>query len=130
MLSKYCTQYFSKFRKLGSGHSTGKFSFYSNPKEVKVLVAQSCLALCDPVDCSPPGSPSMEFSRYEYWSGLPFPPPGYLPDLVIKPMSLSSPALAGIFFTTVLWKPCTQRRVMPKNVQTTIQLCLFHRIAG
>ena len=34
--------------------------------------------------------PSMEFSRQEYWSGLPFPPPGDLPDLRIEP---GSPAL-------------------------------------
>ena len=42
---------------------------------VKKLVTQSCLTLCDPMDCSPPGS-SVEFSRQEYWSGLPFPSPG------------------------------------------------------
>ena len=41
----------------------------------------------------------MGISRQEYWSGLPFPPPGDLPDLGIKPMSLMSPALAGGFFT-------------------------------
>ena len=41
--------------------------------KVKVLVAQLCLTLCDPMDCSPPGSSAMEFSRQEYWSGLPFP---------------------------------------------------------
>ena len=44
---------------------------------------------------------SMEFSRQEYWSGLPFPPPGDLPDPGTEPMSLVSPALAGGFFTTV-----------------------------
>jgi len=44
---------------------------------------------------------SMEFSRQEYWSGLPFPSPGNLPDPGIKPRSLASPALAGGFFTTV-----------------------------
>ena len=44
---------------------------------------------------------SMEFSRQEYWSGLPFPSPGDLPDLGIKPMPYASPALAGGFFTTV-----------------------------
>ena len=38
---------------------------------------------------------SMEFSRQEQWIGLPFPPPGDLPDPGIEPMSLSSPALAG-----------------------------------
>ena len=40
---------------------------------------------------------SMGFPRQEYWSGLPFPSPGDLPDPEIK---LMSPALAGRFFTT------------------------------
>ena len=62
--------------------------------------APSCPTLCDPVGCSPPGPLSMGFSRQESWSGLPFPSPGDLTDPGIKPMSLSSPALAGIFFTT------------------------------
>ena len=43
---------------------------------------------------------SMEFSKQEYWSGLPFPTPGDLPDPGIKPTSFASPALAGRFFTT------------------------------
>ena len=43
---------------------------------------------------------SMNFSRWEYWSGLPFPPPGDLPDPGIEPTSLVSPALTGRFFTT------------------------------
>ena len=42
----------------------------------------------------------MEFSRQEYGSGLPFPPPVDLPNPGIKPTSLVSPALAGGFFTT------------------------------
>ena len=42
----------------------------------------------------------MEFSRQEYWSGFPFPLAGDLPDPGIEPMSPSSPALAGGFFTT------------------------------
>ena len=54
--------------------------------------AQSCLILCDFMDCSPPWncSPplSMEFFRQEYWSVLPFPAPGDLPDPGIKPVSL------------------------------------------
>ena len=45
---------------------------------------------------------SMEFSRQEYWSGLPCLPPGDLPNPGIDPMSLVSPALAGGFFTTEL----------------------------
>ena len=43
---------------------------------------------------------SMGFSTQEYWSGLPRPSPGELPDPGIEPMSLMSPALAGGFFTT------------------------------
>ena len=43
---------------------------------------------------------SMEFSRQEYWSVLPFPPPGDLPNLGIKTQSLGSPALAGESFTS------------------------------
>ena len=43
----------------------------------------------------------MEFSRQEYWSGLPFPTPGDLPDPGIKTASLASPALAGGFFIAV-----------------------------
>ena len=42
----------------------------------------------------------MGFSRQEYWSGLPCPPPGDLPNPEIKPASLTSPALAGEVFTT------------------------------
>ena len=43
---------------------------------------------------------SMEFSRQEYWSGLPCPPSGDLPDPGIEPESPASPALAGRVFTT------------------------------
>ena len=43
---------------------------------------------------------SMGFFRQEYWSGLPFPPPGNLHDPGIEPSSLASLALAGRFFTT------------------------------
>ena len=41
----------------------------------------------------------MEFSRQEYWSGLPFPVPRDLPDPGIEFVSSVSPALAGEFFT-------------------------------
>ena len=43
---------------------------------------------------------SVGFSRQEYWSGLPCPPPGDLPDSGIELVSLMSPSLAGGFFTT------------------------------
>ena len=42
----------------------------------------------------------MGFTGQEYWSGLPFPSQGDLPDPGIEPESLKSPALAGGFFTT------------------------------
>ena len=44
---------------------------------------------------------SMGFSRQEYWSGLPFPSPGDLPDPGIQPASPASPIWAGRFFTTL-----------------------------
>ena len=50
-------------------------------------VAQSCPTLCDPVDCSLPGSLSMELSRPEYWSRSLLPFPGDLPFLRLKPRS-------------------------------------------
>ena len=43
---------------------------------------------------------SMEFSRQQYWSGLPSPPPGDHSDPEIEPVSLMPPALAGGFFNT------------------------------
>ena len=54
--------------------------------KVKVLVAQSCPTLCEPMDCSPPGSSVHGISRKECWSELPFPPPGDLPDPGIEPV--------------------------------------------
>ena len=66
-----------------------------------VLVAKLCPTLVTPgtVACQAPLS--MAFSRQEYWSGLPFPSPGDLPDPGIELKSLRSLALAGGFFTTV-----------------------------
>ena len=67
---------------------------------------QSCPTLCNPTDCSPPGS--MGFSRQEYWSGLPCPPPGDLPDSGIEFASLASPELAGELFTiSAIWEAQT-----------------------
>ena len=56
-------------------------------EKVEVLVAQSCPTLCNPLDCSLPDFSSMGFSRREYWSGLPCPLPGHLPDPGIEPWS-------------------------------------------
>ena len=58
-------------------------------------VAQSCPILCNSID----------FSQEEYWSGLPFPPPGNLPNPGFKPVS---PALASRFFTIVQFSSVAQ----------------------
>ena len=112
----------------------------------KVLVAQSCPTLGNPMDQA---LLSIEFSRQEYWSGLPFPSPGDLPDPGIEPRS---PALQEESLPSELpGKPIqyvskfgklssghrtgkgqfsfqSQKRAMPKNVQTTIQLRSFHML--
>ena len=60
--------------------------------------AQSCLALCDPIDCVALQAPlSMGFSRQEYWSGLPSSPPGDLSDPGVESASLAPPEIAGGF---------------------------------
>ena len=80
---------------------------FSDGKGIQTLctyicsVAQSCPTLCEPLDCSLPGSSVHGILGEEYWSGLQFSSPGDLPKPGIKPVSLMSPALAGEFFTTV-----------------------------
>ena len=98
------------------------FHFHFHALEKEMATHSSVLALRIPGMGEPDGLPSMgshrvghdwsdlaaaaaafqaplpmEFPRQEYWSGLPFPSPGDLPDPGIKP---TSPALAGKFFTT------------------------------
>ena len=63
------------------------------------IVNQLCPSLCDPMGYSLPVSLSMEFSRQEYWSGLPFPSPRDLPYPGIKP---GSPALQADFLLSQL----------------------------
>ena len=81
----------------GQEASSPSASVSSTVKEVKVLVVQSCLTLCEPVDCSPPGSSvhGILQARILEWvaisSSRDFPNPG---------IKLPSPALAGGFFTT------------------------------
>ena len=58
---------------------------------------------------------SMGFSRQEYWSGLPFPSPGKLPDAGIEPVS---PALASRFFTIAL--PGIQTHIVIQNPPSNI----------
>ena len=65
--------------------------------------------LCHPMDGSPPGSSFhgvlWESHGWEYWSGLPSPPSGDLPNPGNEPVFRMSPALTGRFFTTsTIWK--------------------------
>ena len=65
---------------------------------MNAFCAQSCLTLCNPMDCSPPGPLCpWVFPGKNTGVGLPFPSPGDLPNPEIEPMS---PAFAGRFFTT------------------------------
>ena len=68
----------------------------SKDGSVRAKLLQLCLTVAAPgtVACQAPLS--MEFFRPEYWSGLPCPPPGDLPDPGIEPASLASPVLAGV----------------------------------
>ena len=61
---------------------------------------------------------SMGFSRQVYWNGCHAPPPGDLPNPGIKPVVLTSPALAGKFFTTrATWEALREPEGTPnKNI--------------
>ena len=73
---------------------------------------QSCPSLCDLWTVIHQAPLSMGFSRQDYWSGLPSPPPGNLPDPGIESESFMSPAMAGRFFTTIgTWKALTFTRI-------------------
>ena len=69
-------------------HRTFWFVFFVATPKVKV--PQSCPTLCNPMDCSQPGSFVHRIFRQGYWSGLPFLPLGDLPDPEIEPRSLAS----------------------------------------
>ena len=69
---------------------------------------------------------SMGFSRQEYWSGLPCPPPGGLPDPGIESSSHMSPALAGGFFTTTAtWEAQFHTLSRSNTVASNVTLALF-----
>ena len=69
-------------------------------------VAKLCLILCDPMDCSPPGSSVHRFPSQEYWNRLPFPSPG---DLPYPGNQTHVSCIAGRFFIT---KPLGKPRVI------------------
>ena len=80
-----------------------------NPREGGVPFRESCMRIqslscirlfATPWTIAHQALLSMEFSQQEYWSGLPFPIPGDLPNPGIEPRSPVSPALVGIFLNT------------------------------
>ena len=79
----------------------------------------SCIpTLCDPMNSSQPGSSVQGIfqARILEWVGLPFPPPGHLPDPGIEPESLASPVLASGFLTTAPpEKPLDTKRGIQKQ---------------
>ena len=97
-----------------------------NKRKVKVLVTQSCPTLWDLMDCSPQAPLSMEFSRQEYWSGLPFFSPGDLPNSGIEPRSpvlqgdslpSEPPGKATTREATATRSPCAARQSSPSSLQ-------------
>ena len=87
--------------------------------------AQSCLTLCNSMHCSPPDSLSMGFSRQEYWSGLPVPPPG---DLLLCLLNWQvgslPPAPPGKL------PPLTQVLISSRNTFTDTPRITFSQISG
>ena len=73
-----------------------KESPYCSPKKVKLKLLSHVQLFVTTRTIAYQAPPSMGFSRQEYWSGLPFPSPGDLPDLGIVP---ASPAFVGRHFT-------------------------------
>ena len=83
--------------------TTGRLTLLLERKDMCVckLSCFSCVRLCVTLWSGACQAPlSMGFSRQEYWSGLPCPPPRDLPDPGIEPVSLMSPALVDRSFTT------------------------------
>ena len=77
----------------------------------------------------------MGFSRQEYWSGLPCPPPGDHPNPGLELTSLKSYALAGRFFTTnTTWEACKSTILQQKLSSTALRLllakCHFLQVAS
>ena len=88
-------------------------------------VAQSCLTLCEPWTVAYQAPPSMGFSRQEYWSGVPFPSPGDLPDSGIKP---GSPAFQAYALTSEPpGKPLRYTHSLAYQTRCKVTLKLFFR---
>ena len=71
---------------------------------VYTLVMHTCPTLCDPMDCSSPGSSVHGILRQEYWSGLPCPPPGDLPNPGTEPVSCRSYISRQVLYRCTTWE--------------------------
>ena len=78
-------------------------------------VAQSCLTLGDPWTVAYQAPLSMGFSRQAYWSGLPFPSPGDLPNPGIEPTSPEAPELQMDSFTAESMGKAIPRKMYKKS---------------
>ena len=90
--------------------------FPSLCRKLVIVAVQSLsrVSFATPWDVACQAPLSMGFPRQEYWSGLPFPPPGDLLDPGIQP---ASPSLAGRFFTTKpSGKSCRKHETKPKKI--------------
>ena len=107
--------------KMETNHKMREGSFQKINKTVLFML--SCVQLfTTPSTVTHQAPLSMGFSRQEYWSGLPFPPPRDLPDPGIEPASLRSPALSGRFFTTsATWKDQISTVSIPYKVLASRQ---------
>ena len=107
MWSRGCDRLCSPSSDLHSG-STPAFSLLTDEHCECVLSHFSRVRLfVTPWTIARQAALSMRFSRQEYWSGLPFPPPGELPDREIEPASPVAPALlAGSHWATREILPC------------------------
>ena len=146
MLWKSCIQHASKFGKLTSSHRTGKdeFSFQSQRKAMPKNVHKRVKSLsrvwlfATPWTVDYQASLSMGFSRQEYWSGLPFPSPGDLPNPGIEPRSptLQADALPSEPPGKPWWASnyCTvalishDSKVMIKVLQARLQQYMNHKL--
>ena len=108
------------FQPVGTLYRCGFVSLHNHVMCVHAKLPQLCPTLCNPMDCSLPGSSVHETLQAKYWSGLPCPPPGNLPDPGIEPTSLMSPELAGSFFTT----STTWESYSLKSIYQSINLCV------
>ena len=92
------------------------------------VLAPSCPALCDPVDCSPPVPSSHRISQARLLQRMPFPLPRHLPRSGIKPESLASCALAGRYGTTA--PPGKLLRVHNLVCKVTLQTLKLKHLTG